>query len=64
MAERIRDPARGDAGRRTDVGLEDEVGSLEIGKKADIVLLNLDAWPFVPLNDPRSTWFTRRTAHR
>jgi 5-methylthioadenosine/S-adenosylhomocysteine deaminase len=34
------------------VCLEDEVGSLEVGKKADIVLLNLDAWPFVPLNDP------------
>ena len=38
-------------GART-VCLEDEVGSLEAGKKADIVLLNLDAWPFVPMNDP------------
>ncbi len=34
------------------VCLQDQVGSLEPGKKADIVLLNLDAWPFVPLNDP------------
>ena len=38
-------------GART-VCLEDEIGSLEVGKKADIVLLDLDAWPFVPLNDP------------
>jgi 5-methylthioadenosine/S-adenosylhomocysteine deaminase len=38
-------------GART-VCLEDEIGSLEVGKKADIVLLNLDAWPFVPMNDP------------
>jgi len=34
------------------VCLQDEIGSLEVGKKADIVLLDLDAWPFVPLNDP------------
>ena len=38
-------------GART-VCLENEIGSLEVGKKADIVLLNLDAWPFVPMNDP------------
>jgi len=38
-------------GART-VCLEDEIGSLEVGKRADIVLLDLDAWPFVPLNDP------------
>ncbi|MGI8413872.1 MAG: amidohydrolase family protein [Solirubrobacteraceae bacterium] len=34
------------------VCLEHEIGSLEAGKKADIVLLDLDASPFVPLNDP------------
>ena len=34
------------------VGLEREIGSLEVGKKADIVLLTLDAWPLMPLNDP------------
>ena len=34
------------------VGLEDEVGSLEIGKKADIVLLNLDPGRSCRLNDP------------
>jgi cytosine/adenosine deaminase-related metal-dependent hydrolase len=34
------------------VCLERDVGSLEVGKKADIVLLDLDAWPFVPMNDP------------
>jgi 5-methylthioadenosine/S-adenosylhomocysteine deaminase len=35
------------------VCLETQIGSLESGKKADITLLNLDAWPFVPLNDPK-----------
>jgi cytosine/adenosine deaminase-related metal-dependent hydrolase len=34
------------------VCLQDEIGSLTPGKKADIVLLDLDASPFVPLNDP------------
>jgi cytosine/adenosine deaminase-related metal-dependent hydrolase len=34
------------------VCLQDQIGSLEPGKKADIVLLDLDASPFVPLNDP------------
>lgn len=32
--------------------LEDQVGSLTPGKKADVALLDLDAWPFIPLNDP------------
>jgi 5-methylthioadenosine/S-adenosylhomocysteine deaminase len=35
------------------VCLEDQVGSLETGKRADIALLNLDAWPFVPLSDAK-----------
>lgn len=41
------------AGGARSVCLDGEIGSLEAGKKADIVLLNLDAWPFVPLNDAR-----------
>jgi 5-methylthioadenosine/S-adenosylhomocysteine deaminase len=28
------------------------IGSLEIGKKADIILLDRAAWGFIPLNDP------------
>lgn len=40
------------AGGARSVCLQDEIGSLEVGKKADIVLLDLDAAPFVPLNDP------------
>jgi cytosine/adenosine deaminase-related metal-dependent hydrolase len=34
------------------IGLEREVGSIEPGKKADLVLLDADAPSFVPLNDP------------
>lgn len=34
-------------------GLMDrEVGSLEVGKRADLILLDRDAWGFVPLTDP------------
>jgi len=32
--------------------MEREVGSLEPGKKADIILLDRDAWGFIPLHDP------------
>ncbi len=32
--------------------MEREVGSLEAGKKADIILLDRGAWGFVPLHDP------------
>jgi len=32
--------------------MEREVGSLEPGKKADVILLDRDAWGFIPLNDP------------
>lgn len=32
--------------------MEREVGSLEAGKKADVILLDRDAWGFIPLNDP------------
>ncbi len=39
------------AGGARSVCLEHEIGSLEVGKKADIVLLDLDSWPFVPLGD-------------
>jgi 5-methylthioadenosine/S-adenosylhomocysteine deaminase len=31
--------------------LDDVTGSLEAGKAADLILLDLDAYPFVPLND-------------
>jgi 5-methylthioadenosine/S-adenosylhomocysteine deaminase len=31
---------------------EREIGSLEVGKKADIILLDRGAWGFIPLNDP------------
>jgi 5-methylthioadenosine/S-adenosylhomocysteine deaminase len=34
-------------------GLMDrEIGSLEVGKRADLILLDRDAWGFVPLTDP------------
>ena len=32
--------------------LHDSIGSLEVGKKADIVLLDLNTYAFSPLNDP------------
>lgn len=34
------------------LGLDHEIGSLEVGKKADVVLLDADAPSLVPLNDP------------
>jgi len=34
------------------LGLEHEVGSIEVGKKADFVLLDAESPSFVPLNDP------------
>jgi 5-methylthioadenosine/S-adenosylhomocysteine deaminase len=33
--------------------LEDDIGSLEVGKKADLVIMDLRNANFVPLNDPR-----------
>ena len=33
-------------------GLADEIGALEAGRKADVILLDRDAWGFIPLNDP------------
>jgi 5-methylthioadenosine/S-adenosylhomocysteine deaminase len=33
-------------------GLQDQIGSLEAGKKADVILLDRDAWGFIPLHDP------------
>jgi len=33
--------------------LDHQIGSLEAGKKADLVLLDLDTYNFTPLNDPR-----------
>lgn len=32
--------------------LEGDIGSIEVGKKADVILLDRDAWGFIPLNDP------------
>ena len=32
--------------------MEQEVGSLEPGKKADLILLDRDAWGMIPLSDP------------
>lgn len=36
------------------LGLAQDIGSLEVGKKADVVLLNADAPQYVPCNDPVS----------
>jgi 5-methylthioadenosine/S-adenosylhomocysteine deaminase len=33
-------------------GLADQIGALEAGRKADVILLDRDAWGFIPLNDP------------
>ncbi len=32
--------------------MESEVGSLEVGKRADVILLDRDHWGFIPLTDP------------
>jgi 5-methylthioadenosine/S-adenosylhomocysteine deaminase len=36
------------------LGIQDELGSLEVGKKADIILIDLRKPHFVPLNNPLS----------
>ncbi|MBI4640860.1 MAG: amidohydrolase [Candidatus Tectomicrobia bacterium] len=33
--------------------LQNEVGSLEVGKRADMILLDLKKLPFIPLNNPK-----------
>ncbi len=33
-------------------GMAEQIGSLEAGKKADVILLDRDAWGFIPLHDP------------
>jgi 5-methylthioadenosine/S-adenosylhomocysteine deaminase len=40
------------AGGARSMGLADELGAVEAGRRADLVLLDLDAFGFVPLNDP------------
>jgi cytosine/adenosine deaminase-related metal-dependent hydrolase len=37
------------------MGLEDEIGSIEVGKKADFILVNMDAPHLTPAWDPVST---------
>jgi len=37
------------------MGIEDEVGSLEAGKRADFIIINLDAPHLTPVWDPVST---------
>lgn len=37
------------------LGMEDELGSLEVGKKADIVIVDVHKFHCVPLHDPVST---------
>ena len=39
------------AGARSSL-MQNEVGSLEVGKQADIILLDRKAWGFIPLHDP------------
>jgi 5-methylthioadenosine/S-adenosylhomocysteine deaminase len=40
------------AGGARSMGLENEVGALTAGRRADLVVLDLDALAFTPLNDP------------
>jgi 5-methylthioadenosine/S-adenosylhomocysteine deaminase len=40
------------AGGAGAVMLRDEIGTLEVGKRADMVLIDLETQPFTPLNDP------------
>jgi cytosine/adenosine deaminase-related metal-dependent hydrolase len=40
------------AGGARAMGLGDELGALEAGRRADLILLDLDTLGFVPLNDP------------
>jgi 5-methylthioadenosine/S-adenosylhomocysteine deaminase len=40
------------AGGARSMGLADELGAVEPGRRADLVLLDLDTLGFVPLNDP------------
>jgi cytosine/adenosine deaminase-related metal-dependent hydrolase len=51
------EPARAALGMATAGGaksvlLQDQIGSLEVGKRADIILLDLNSHAFTPLNDP------------
>lgn len=39
------------AGARSSL-MQDKVGSIEVGKQADIILIDRTAWGFIPLHDP------------
>jgi len=43
--------------------MEDTIGSLEVGKRADIVLLDLNTQAFTPLNDPVRQLVYSETGH-
>lgn len=43
--------------------MQDVIGSLEVGKRADIVLLNLNTQAFAPLNDPVRQLVYSETGH-
>ena len=40
------------AGGARSAGLEGEVGALEAGRRADLIVLDLSTFAFVPFNDP------------
>jgi 5-methylthioadenosine/S-adenosylhomocysteine deaminase len=43
--------AHGDGGRRQGVGLSSLCGTIEVGKRADLILVNLDTVHSQPVND-------------
>ncbi len=51
------------AGGAKAVLMEDAIGSLEVGKRADIVLLDLNTQAFTPLNDPVRQLVYSETGH-